>query len=47
MQEVRQKFGSWGSQIVRLYNDSRHVELEWTVGPIPNRFTSSLVHRAC
>ena len=27
--------GEWVSQTVRLYNDSRHVEFEWQVGPIP------------
>ena len=38
MQEVRQKFGDWGSQIVRLYSDSKYIEIEWTIGPIPTRF---------
>jgi hypothetical protein len=28
-------FGEWGSQVVRLYNGTRHLEIEWTVGPIP------------
>lgn len=37
VQEVHQQFSSWVSQVVRLYNDSRHVELQWTVGPIPTR----------
>ncbi|KAI5618655.1 lysosomal alpha-mannosidase isoform X1, partial [Silurus asotus] len=35
VQEVRQQFSSWMSQVVRLYNESKHLELEWTVGPIP------------
>ncbi|XP_069623348.1 lysosomal alpha-mannosidase [Ranitomeya imitator] len=35
VQEVYQNFSSWCSQVVRLYSDQRHVELEWTVGPIP------------
>ncbi|KAJ8263831.1 hypothetical protein GJAV_G00141790, partial [Gymnothorax javanicus] len=35
VQEVYQQFGSWVSQVVRLYGDSRELELEWTVGPIP------------
>lgn len=43
MQEVRQKFGDWGSQVVRLYNGSKYMEIEWTVGPIPIRFILSLV----
>ncbi|XP_051940570.1 lysosomal alpha-mannosidase [Hippocampus zosterae] len=35
MQEVRQRFSPWASQVVRLHTDSRVLELEWTVGPIP------------
>nr|XP_057921276.1 lysosomal alpha-mannosidase isoform X2 [Doryrhamphus excisus] len=35
MQEVRQWFAPWVSQVVRLHADSRVLELEWTVGPIP------------
>ncbi|KAM9856488.1 lysosomal alpha-mannosidase [Aulostomus maculatus] len=35
VQEVRQWFAPWVSQVVRLYSDSRALELEWTVGPIP------------
>uniref|UniRef100_A0A8C7N8J0 Lysosomal alpha-mannosidase n=1 Tax=Oncorhynchus kisutch TaxID=8019 RepID=A0A8C7N8J0_ONCKI len=28
-------FSPWVSQVVRLYTDSRALELEWTVGPVP------------
>ncbi|XP_060715118.1 lysosomal alpha-mannosidase [Tachysurus vachellii] len=35
VQEVRQRFSPWVSQVVRLYAESKHLELEWTVGPIP------------
>uniref|UniRef100_A0A4W4H8V2 Alpha-mannosidase n=1 Tax=Electrophorus electricus TaxID=8005 RepID=A0A4W4H8V2_ELEEL len=35
LQEVRQQFSPWVSQVVRLYNGSRELELEWTVGPVP------------
>ncbi|XP_062292629.1 lysosomal alpha-mannosidase [Scomber scombrus] len=35
VQEVRQWFSPWASQVVRLYADSRALELEWTIGPIP------------
>uniref|UniRef100_A0AAY4F0T7 Lysosomal alpha-mannosidase n=1 Tax=Denticeps clupeoides TaxID=299321 RepID=A0AAY4F0T7_9TELE len=35
LQEVRQWFGPWVTQVVRLYKDSRQLELEWTVGPVP------------
>ncbi|XP_063055152.1 lysosomal alpha-mannosidase [Engraulis encrasicolus] len=35
VQEVRQVFSPWVSQVVRLHEESRELELEWTVGPIP------------
>uniref|UniRef100_A0A665VZF2 Alpha-mannosidase n=1 Tax=Echeneis naucrates TaxID=173247 RepID=A0A665VZF2_ECHNA len=35
VQEVRQWFSPWVSQVVRLYAGSRALELEWTVGPLP------------
>lgn len=35
VQEVRQWFSPWVSQVVRLYTESRALELEWTVGPVP------------
>ncbi|XP_040026054.2 lysosomal alpha-mannosidase [Gasterosteus aculeatus] len=37
LQEVRQRFAPWVSQVVRLHADSRALELEWTVGPLPIR----------
>ena len=37
VQEIRQVFSDWASQVIRLYADERHVEIEWTVGPIPVR----------
>ena len=33
--EVHQKFSEWASQVVRIYKGQTHVEIEWTVGPIP------------
>nr|XP_048290616.1 lysosomal alpha-mannosidase isoform X1 [Myodes glareolus] len=35
VQEVYQNFSAWCSQVIRLYPGQRHLELEWTVGPIP------------
>ncbi|XP_029413237.1 lysosomal alpha-mannosidase isoform X2 [Nannospalax galili] len=35
VQEAHQNFSAWCSQVVRLYQGQRHLELEWTVGPIP------------
>nr|XP_017193536.2 lysosomal alpha-mannosidase [Oryctolagus cuniculus] len=35
VQEVHQNFSAWCSQVVRLYRGQCHLELEWTVGPIP------------
>nr|BAE42288.1 unnamed protein product [Mus musculus] len=37
VQEVHQNFSAWCSQVIRLYKGQRHLELEWTVGPIPVR----------
>jgi lysosomal alpha-mannosidase len=37
VQEVHQRFNSWLSQVLRLYKDSTHLELEWIVGPLPLR----------
>ncbi|XP_052262943.1 lysosomal alpha-mannosidase-like [Dreissena polymorpha] len=36
VQEIRQVFCDWISQVIRLYDNSSHIELEWTVGPIPS-----------
>ena len=33
--EVHLSYSSWVSQVIRMYRDSQHAELEWTVGPIP------------
>lgn len=35
VQEVTQRFSPWVSQVVRLYEGRRELELEWTVGPVP------------
>ena len=35
VQEVWQVFSNFTAQIVRLYSSAEHVELEYTVGPIP------------
>ncbi|KAG8388779.1 hypothetical protein BUALT_Bualt02G0160700 [Buddleja alternifolia] len=33
--EVHQKFCSWIYQIIRVYKDKDHAEVEFTIGPIP------------
>lgn len=35
VQVVRQTFAPWAAQEVRLYANSRDLEIEWTVGPVP------------
>jgi lysosomal alpha-mannosidase len=32
---MRQTFGPWVTQIIRLYQGKPYVEFEWTIGPIP------------
>jgi len=33
--EVQQVFSDWATQTVRLYAGAKHLEIEWTVGPVP------------
>jgi alpha-mannosidase len=33
--EVHQIFDNWATLITRIYKGQRHIEVEWTVGPIP------------
>ncbi len=35
VQEVRQIFGDWLTQTIRLYEDGTFLEMESTIGPIP------------
>ena len=56
VQEVRQVFSDWASQVVRLYQGGKFVEFEYTIGPIPfadgfgkeviSRFDTSLASNA-
>ncbi|CAB3366560.1 Hypothetical predicted protein [Cloeon dipterum] len=33
--EIHQEWNDWVSLVTRIYKGTNHVELEWTVGPIP------------
>ncbi|XP_031095646.1 alpha-mannosidase-like isoform X2 [Ipomoea triloba] len=33
--EVHQQFSSWIYQVIRVYRDKEHAEVEFTIGPIP------------
>uniref|UniRef100_A0A336M0Y1 Alpha-mannosidase n=1 Tax=Culicoides sonorensis TaxID=179676 RepID=A0A336M0Y1_CULSO len=35
VEEVRQIFNDWISQIIRVYREFEYIEFEWLVGPIP------------
>lgn len=41
-QEVWQKFDNWATQIVRLYKNKNYVEVQWTVGPIFDKFSAKV-----
>lgn len=40
--EVHQSFGSWLSQVVRIYDQQELIEFEWLVGPIPIMYVPNL-----
>ena len=35
VQEIHQHYNDWVGQVIRLYKDQDHIELDWVVGPIP------------
>lgn len=35
VEEVRQKFSSWASQVVRTFPGKTHAEVQYSIGPIP------------
>lgn len=35
VEEVRQTFNPWISQTIRLKKNAKHIEFDWTIGPIP------------
>ncbi|XP_067673707.1 lysosomal alpha-mannosidase-like [Haliotis asinina] len=43
--EIHQEFSSWMTQVIRLYDGAPYLELEWTVGPLPdeNRETKEVI----
>ena len=34
--EARLLFNAWGSLVIRLYKGKKYLEVEWTVGPLPD-----------
>ncbi|EDO37584.1 predicted protein [Nematostella vectensis] len=45
VQEVRQVFSPYVSQVVRLYYGQKHAEFEYTVGPIPDDLGREVITR--
>ncbi|XP_064486653.1 lysosomal alpha-mannosidase-like isoform X2 [Ornithodoros turicata] len=45
VEEIHQIFNHWATQVVRLYKDSRYIEFEWTVGPLPDSHCSEVITR--
>ena len=41
VQEVWQEFSSFAYQVVRLYTNTEHVEVEYTIGPIPFQYVAT------
>jgi len=38
VQEIHQSYNDWVGQTIRLYKGQDHVEIDWVVGPIPNKY---------
>jgi lysosomal alpha-mannosidase len=36
VEEIHQTFDTWATQVIRMYRDEETIEVEWTVGPIPD-----------
>ncbi|CAG0879219.1 unnamed protein product [Darwinula stevensoni] len=49
VEEVHQEYGSWLSQVVRLYGSSPWLEVKWLVGPIPfqDGVGKEVINRMC
>lgn len=43
VQEVHQYYDSWVTQVIRIYRGQEHVEFDWVVGPIPVKYSNSLL----
>ena len=40
-------WGSWASQIYRLWKDATYIEVEWSVGPVPVNVTCDWNPEGC
>jgi lysosomal alpha-mannosidase len=45
VEEVRQVFNQWLSQVIRVYKNKDYVEFDWIVGPLPQDYDMDVITR--
>jgi lysosomal alpha-mannosidase len=45
VEEVRQVFNRWLSQVIRVYKNKDYIEFDWIVGPLPENYDMDVITR--